>query len=130
MKSTLPALVACAGLALPAQGQHTEVERPDIWSDLAYGGRFMDRFEPVPLLGQRTDDTWGVDAVKPRDTLNGVESATWSYWGGNILQGADGTYHLFVCRWPESHPKGHMAWPQSEVVRSVSKNRFVPYQVA
>ncbi|MBL7042352.1 MAG: glycoside hydrolase family protein [Pirellulaceae bacterium] len=110
--------------------QHEDVVRPAAWKDLAFGGRFMDRFEPMPLLGPRTGDTWGVDAVKPRDVLNGIEEAEWSYWGGNIVQGNDQTYHLLVCRWREDSPKGHMAWHQSEVVRAVSKNRLGPYKVA
>lgn len=90
----------------------------------------MDRFEPMPLLGPRTADTWGVDAVKPRDVLNGIEDPEWSYWGGNILQAEDGIYHLFVCRWREDSPKGHMAWPQSETVRATSRNRLGPFRVA
>jgi len=122
-------LLVCA-LATSVNAQHQDVKRPAEWENLVPGGRFMDRFESMPLLGERTEDTWGVDAVKPRDVLNGIEEAEWSYWGGNILQGEDGTYHLFVCRWREDHPKGHMAWHQSEVVRAVSKNRVGPYKVA
>ena len=120
-------LFAFAGMT---HAQHQEVERPKEWKGLAYGGRFMDRFEPMPLLGERTGDTWGVDAVKPRDVLNGIEEAEWSYWGGNIVQAEDGRFHMFVCRWPENHPKGHMAWRGSEVVRAVSGKRFGPYKVA
>lgn len=127
---TALALTVSAGLAPLAQAQHQDVERPAAWKDLVLGGRFMDRFEPIPLLGQRTSATWGVDAVKRRDALNGIEDREWSYWGGNILIGKEGTHHLFVCRWREDHPKGHMAWPQSEVVRAVSKNRLGPYRVA
>ena len=127
---TLGLLMISTALSSCVHAQHEDVPRPAAWKDLAYGGRFMDRFEPMPLLGPRTQDTWGVDAVKPRDVLNGIEEAEWSYWGGNILQGKDNTYHLFVCRWREDHPKGHMAWPGSEVVRAVSKNRFGPYKVA
>jgi hypothetical protein len=129
-KNALIALTLAAGLVTPTQAQHRDVARPAAWKNLVLGGRFMDRFEPVPLLGRRTNNTWGVDAVKPRDVLNGIEDAQWSYWGGNIIQAKDKTYHLFVCRWREDHPKGHMAWPQSEVVRAVSKNRLGPYAVA
>ncbi len=118
------------GLAVSAHGQHKDIPRPAELQDLALGGRFMDRLEPMPLLGKRTADTWGVDKVKPRDVLNGIEEAEWSYWGGNIVQDEDGVYHLFVCRWPEGHPKGHMAWLESEVVRATSKNRLGPYKVA
>jgi len=123
-------LMVSFGLVSGVQAQHQDVARPEAWKDLAYGGRFMDRFEPMPLVGPRTNETWGVDAVKPRDVLNGIEEAEWSYWGGNILQSKDKTYHLLVCRWREGHPKGHMAWHESEVVRAVSKNRLGPYKVA
>jgi len=130
LKKALLTLALLTGLVTSVHAQHEDVVRPAAWKDLAFGGRFMDRFEPMPLLGQRTEDTWGVDAVKPRDVLNGIEEAEWSYWGGNILQGKEGTFHLFVCRWRENSPKGHMAWRQSEVVRAVSKNRLGPYKVA
>lgn len=126
----LPLFTLLVGLSLPALAQHDELPRPPKWEDLVLGGRFMDRLEPMPLLGKRTADTWGVDAVKPRDVLNGIEDDEYSYWGGNIALDEEGRYHLFVCRWREDHPKGHMAWLESEVVRSVSKNRFGPYEVA
>lgn len=130
LKTVLLTLTLSAGFATTLPAQHEDVVRPAAWKDLAFGGRFMDRFEPMPLLGSRTEDTWGVDAVKPRDVLNGIEEAEWSYWGGNIVQGVNQTYHLFVCRWREDSPKGHMAWPKSEVVRAVSRNRLGPYRVA
>ncbi len=38
----------------------------------------MDGFEPIPLVGERTSETWGVDGVKPRDVLNGIEEVEWS----------------------------------------------------
>jgi len=123
-------LFAMLSLVNFTHSQHHDFERPEHWKDLAYGGRFMDRFEPMPILGERTSDTWGVDAVKPRDILNGIEETEWSYWGGNIVQNEDGKFHMFVCRWPENHPKGHMAWRGSEVVRAVSDNRFGPYKFA
>ncbi len=123
-------LIILAHLVCLVQAQHEDIARPEAWKDLALGGRFMDRFEPTPLVGPRTNDCWGVDAVKPRDVLNGIEEAAWSYWGGNTVQGQDKMFHLFVCRWPENHPKGHMAWGGSEVVRAVSGNRLGPYRVA
>jgi hypothetical protein len=123
-------LFAMLSLVDFTHAKHQDVERPEHWKDLTCGGRFMDRFEPMPLLGERTSVTWGVDDVKPRDVLNGIEEAQWSYWGGNIVQNDDGKFHMFVCRWPENHPKGHMAWRGSEVVRAVSDNRLGPYKVA
>ncbi len=127
--SPAAACLLAAGAVLPhgATAQDTQRQRPDEWEALAYGGRFMDRFLPSPVRNELTSDTWGVDAVKPRDILNGIEHPDWSYWGGNIRKTGD-EYHLFVCRWPESHPKGHMAWHGSEVVRAVAPDPWGPYR--
>ncbi len=127
-KTIIPILIGLAMASL-STAQHKDVKRPAEWENLVLGGRFMDRFEPLPILSERTSDTWGVDAVKPRDITLGIEDPAWSYWGGNIIVGDDGKYHQFVCRWPENHPKGHMAWFGSEVVRVVSDSRFGPFKV-
>ncbi len=110
-------------------GQDIKRERPREWDNLVFGGAFIDRFLPIPPIGELTHDTWGCDAVKPRYVENGIEDPAWSYWGGNIVRGDDSLYHLFVCRWPENAEKGHMAWPSSEVVHAVSSNRMGPYKV-
>ena len=120
--------LSLASLSLAsAVGLHKDIKRPDAWKELTFGGRFMDRFEPLPFLSKRTSDTWGVDAVKPRDITLGIEDPKWSYWGGNILKTKDGEYHQFVCRWKEDTPKGHMDWPYSEVVHAVSNSSYGPF---
>ncbi|MCK4563460.1 MAG: glycoside hydrolase family protein [Verrucomicrobia bacterium] len=130
MKKTIATLLLGLSVASLVNAQnHKDVKRPEEWEKLVFGGRFMDRFEPLPELGPRTSDTWGEDAVKPRDITLGIEDPAWSYWGGNIVVGDDGKYHKFVCRWPENHPKGHMAWFGSEVVHAVSDSRFGPFNV-
>ena len=116
-------------LCRAGMGQDAIRPRPEAWEKLVPGGRFMDRFLPMPICSPLTADTWGVDAVKPRDITNGIEEDDWSYWGGNIILGDDGRYHLFVCRWPESAAKGHMAWGGSEVVHTVSDMPYGPFQV-
>ncbi|TDN96642.1 glycoside hydrolase family protein [Sunxiuqinia elliptica] len=113
----------------PLNAQNIERQRPEEWKQLVLGGRFMDRFEAIPPIGELTSDTWGADAVRPRYTANGIEDPQWSYWGGNIRQGDDGKYHLIVCRWPENSEKGHMQWPKSEVVHAVAENPQGPFQV-
>ena len=130
MKKTITTTLLVLTAASLANAQnHQDVKRPDEWKNLVMGARFMDRFDPLPILNKRTADTWGVEAVKPRDITLGIEDPAWSYWGGNIVVGDDGKYHKFVCRWPENHPKGHMAWPGSEVVHAVSDSRFGPFKV-
>lgn len=111
------------------EAQTVERARPKGWDNLVYGGRFMDRFLPMPELHKMTVNTWGAKGVIPRDTLNGIEDEAWSYWGGNIRKIEDGNYHLFVCRWAEDSEKGHMAWPDSEVVHAIAKSALGPYKV-
>jgi hypothetical protein len=103
--------------------------RPAEWSKLVYGGRFMDRFLPMPNIGTLTRDTWGADNVLPRYTNNGIENRKWSFWGGNIRLGEDGKYHFYVCGWPENSPKGHNEWPNSTVFHAISDNSFGPFVV-
>lgn len=122
-------LIVFIGVFWQAGAQFIQRERPSEWSNLVYGGRFMDRFLPIPVVGELTYDTWGGDNVVPRYTDNGIEDSEWSYWGGNVLKGEDGKYHLFVCRWREDSPKGHGEWPNSIVVTAKSDNPVGPYQV-
>lgn len=117
MKKIICGIVGLA--ALVAQAQAVERPRPAGWERLVPGGRFMDRFEASQPIGALTSDCWGGDNVKPRDVRNGMESPDYSYWGGNITF-VDGKYHLFVARWKESEPKGHMFWPKSEIAHCVS----------
>jgi hypothetical protein len=122
-------LLMCCLFTLDANAQIVERSRPSEWDDLVFGGRFMDRFLPMPVQGKLTSDTWGADNVKPRYVDNGLEDNEWSYWGGNAVLGTDGKYHLFVCRWREDSPKGHMAWPNSIVAHAVAETPTGPYRV-
>ncbi len=115
---------------LNSGAQYIEMDRPAEWENLVYGGRFMDNFLPVPVPGELTYDTWGAENVIPRYVQNGIEDNEWSYWGGNILAGDDGKYHLYVCRWREDAPKGHMEWPNSIVVHATSDNSIGPFTVS
>ena len=92
-------------------GQTEERQRPEEWKGLVKGGKFMDLFLPIPPIGNLTSDTWGTEGVLPRYTDNGIEDGEWSYWGGKIIPGEDGKYHMYVCRWREDTPKGHWEWP-------------------
>jgi hypothetical protein len=109
--------------------QTTDRPRPAEWNNLVFGGRFMDRFLPMQSNGQSTRETWGADNVLPRYTGNGIENRKWSFWGGNIKQGEDGKYNLYVCGWLESSPKGHNEWPNSIVFHAVSEYSYGPFVV-
>ena len=122
-------LTICFMFALNANGQSVERKRPEGWNDLVFGGRFMDRFLPMPVQGRLTSETWGAGNVKPRYIDNGLEDNEWSYWGGNAIQGDDGRYHLYVCRWREDSRRGHMEWPRSHVVHAVADVSTGPYKV-
>lgn len=116
----------CLTLSLTAQV--TERERPAEWAHLVPGARFMDRFLPMPQ-GRQATGIWGTDSVQHRYVDNGIELPGTSFWGGNILQSADGEYHLFVCGWDESSPRGHMFWSKSTVYHAVCDNPFGPFVI-
>jgi len=95
---------------------------------------FMDYFQPTPITcSPLSSATWGVAAVLPRDTCNGMESARgagvapeYYYWDGKIIRAKDGTYHLFESSWSSS--LGFGSWGSSDAVHSVSTGGiFGPY---
>lgn len=118
-------LIICL-LTMPLIGQVIERKRPVEWENLIEGGCYMDRFLPMPP-GKLSDKVWGSKNVLPRYIDNGIEYPDISFWGGNILKGEDGEYHLFVCGWAEKSPKGHMTWPKSIVYHTISPNLHGPY---
>lgn len=94
---------------------------------LVEGGQFMDRI--LPMEGSVvSSDVWGAPGVLPRLVDNGVEDATYSYWGGNIMKDDDGRYHLYVAGWLESSGKGHATWSSGSMVyHAVADNVSGPY---
>lgn len=115
-------------LSLSLSAQVTERKRPADWDNLIKGGRYVDRFLPMPD-GKISDKVWGAKEVLPRFVDNGIEHPDISFWGGNILKGEDGKYHLFVCGWPENSEKGHMQWPNSIVYHATGKRLYGPYAI-
>lgn len=100
---------------------------------LVKGAQFIDRFLPLPK-GEISSTCWGADNVIPRNIENGLENSEYSYWGGNIVIGDDGKYHMFVACWPEniSRPNGksgHTLWWASDVAHAVSDTPTGPYKV-
>lgn len=118
------------GFGMTLNAQVAERPRPAAWDQLVPGARFIDRFLPM-TAGTLSGETWGADGVVPRYIDNGIEDVSnkWSYWGGNIVHGEDGLYHLFVCGWLENSPKGHFEWPQSYVFEAVGKTPSGPFSV-
>lgn len=121
-------LIGASLLSVSLCAQITERERPAEWKQLVKGGRFMDRFQPMPE-GVSAQGIWGADSVLNRYVDNGIELPGTSFWGGSILQSADGKYHLYVCGWLEESPRGHMFWPSSTVYHAVSDNSTGPFKI-
>lgn len=113
---------------LSLEAQIVERNRPSQWEQLVKGARFMDRFLPMPE-GIKGKHLWGTDSVQNRYVDNGIELPDMSFWGGNILQTPDGKYHLYVCSWPESSPKGHMFWSNSTVFHAVGDKLSGPFHI-
>jgi hypothetical protein len=80
--------------------------------------------------GKLSKDVWGAEGTIPRYIDNGIEDRTYSFWGGNIIRGDDGKYHLFVCGWLESSPRGHAEWPNSDVFHTVADNPVGPFKIS
>lgn len=105
-------------------------------SEVAQAKPFMDYIKPRPVTcAALSSDTWGVDAVLPRDLCNGMESARgqgvppeYYYWDGQILKGQDGKYHLFMSTW--SGADGfNPGWRDSDAFHAVSDQGVLgPYQ--
>lgn len=121
-------VMGAVGIAFVVNAQVADRPRPAEWKNLVKGGRYMDRFLPMEE-GKKGTHLWGCQNVQDRYVDNGIESADYSFWGGNILKMEDGKYHLFVCGWPENSPKGHMFWPNSTVFHAVSDKMSGPFQV-
>ena len=125
---TLPALAALPILASVSHAQHgpSTYVVPD---GMVKGGQYIDRFLPMKPNAPLRSDVWGVDAVKPRDTSNGVEDSKYSYWCTSVVKAPDGKYHNFVVRWLESSPKGHFEWPNSNVVHAIGESPTGPFKI-
>ena len=118
LRSKLVALALLAGVVASSPGQEPKTART-----------FIDYFTPMPITSTLSTNVWGVPAVGPRDTQNGLEDVTmqqWDYWDGQILKGPDGRFHLFASRWQQA--RGHNGWFESKAVHAVSDHLTGPYE--
>ncbi|WPJ96290.1 glycoside hydrolase family protein [Coraliomargarita algicola] len=66
----------------------------------------------------------------PISPVNGYHDDNYWLWCPSITQGPDGTWHLFVSRWPKTLPF-HPGWlVASEVIRATSDRPEGPYEFA
>jgi len=113
-------------------------------TSLAAGKTFMDYFQPTPVIGSLTTNTWGAPGILPRDPQNGLEDPRlkdlplvasnrlsdvsgpkWYYWDGQIIKSPEGKFYMFASRWDQA--KGHGGWGGSSAVYAVSDNLLGPY---
>ncbi|WP_271784725.1 glycoside hydrolase family protein [Aquimarina algiphila] len=60
------------------------------------------------------------------DLKSKFEDDTWSIWGGSMVKGSDGLYHMFYSRWEKA-----LGWAwvtDSEIAHAVSKSPFGPFK--
>lgn len=89
---------------------------------------FAAYFQPITMNHQLSPNVWGVAAVGPRDSTNGLEDVAmkkWDYWDGSILRGTDGKYRMFASRWNQR--LGHQGWSTSVAVEAVSDSLLGPF---
>jgi hypothetical protein len=118
LRPKLVALALLAGVVASSPAQEAKTART-----------FIDYFAPMPITSTLSTNVWGVPAVGPRDTQNGLEDVTmqqWDYWDGQILKGPDGRFHLFASRWQQA--RGHNGWFESKAVHAVSDHLTGPYE--
>ncbi|MGY4386088.1 hypothetical protein ACVWYN_003138 [Pedobacter sp. UYP24] len=122
------AILVSFTFSLRLDAQTTERTRPAEWTNLVFGGRFMDLFLPMRNNGKLTSDTWGAENVVPRYINNGIENKKWSFWCASIKK-VGGKYHMFTAAWLESSNRGHAEWPRSITFHAVSDKMDGPYVV-
>ncbi len=96
---------------------------------------FLDYLKPAPITcSPLSSETWGVDAVLPRDLCNGIESAKgagvppdYYYWDGQIIRANDGKYHMFMSTWAGANGF-NPGWLNSDAYHAISEQGVLgPY---
>ena len=77
----------------------------------AASGGFINRLQPAPPDG-------------------GFSMKGYWVWGGSVMRGEDGKYHMFATRWPTSLRFEQHRLTNSEIVRAVSDKAVGPYEFA
>lgn len=128
-KKTMVALLLFFAVGYQSNAQIEERKRPAEWSNLIYGGRFMDRFLPMTNNGlPARRNAWGAGNVLPRYVENGIEDPAISLWCASIKYDG-GKYQMFTVGWPENSPAGHFTWPQSTLYHATSDHINGPFVI-
>ena len=52
----------------------------------------------------------------------------WFQWGGSVVQGEDGQYHMFYARWRRDNPRGMRGWLyESQIAHATAEKPEGPY---
>jgi len=85
-------------------------------------------FTASPVIAQESSETLDLgEMIKPLDEHNLFRDSLYYNWGGSILKGDDGTYHLFYSRWKKKYSfKGWLTF--SEIAHAVSDSPLGPWK--
>lgn len=69
-----------------------------------------------------------MSSLKDAPKQAAFEQEDYWVWGSSVIQGDDGTYHMYAARWPK-HLTFHPGWMiQSDIVHATSKSPEGPYE--
>lgn len=71
-----------------------------------------------------------IDRLQPASAESGFSMEGYWVWGGSVMRGADGKYHMFASRWPSNLSFETHRLTSAEIVRAVSDRPAGPYQFA
>lgn len=96
-RKILPSIIAVLVLALLSACTNKEEKVPDYKISL----------DPVPMKARFVSDSMSI-------------------WGGSLVKGEDGVYHMFYARWPKA--LGWVWVTHSEIAHAVSDSPFGPFE--
>ena len=124
---------------LPSMNLSAAEPSPNTANEESEVKQFMDCFDPMPIIGELSEDCWGAYEIGKRDQSNGLEDSDLSdycYWDGAIIKNPDPNgehkYYMFASRWNQAGghwgQDGISGWQGSQAVYSVSDNLYGPYE--
>jgi len=82
------------------------------------------RVAPLPASSRGS-----IDDLRPRAHV--LADPDWYVWGGSMIEGDEGGFHLFHSRWRRDNPRGMKGWLyESEIARAVAERPEGPYRPA
>ncbi len=69
-----------------------------------------------------------MEMMQPVASYSVLEHEGWYTWGGSVLKGKDGKYHMIYSRWPKSYPFGNGWLFDSELCYAVADSATGPFK--